>query len=239
MFHGRAGGDGGRDRFLDESAELSALGSRHRVVLHHRAGKTRGAQREGVRPSDGLALHERDLQAATAQVERDPRLIGQCDARADARHRALDLLVPTQDADRHAERPAERLGQPRLIGGVAERGGRHGPDRLRPCPLRDVAEPRDGVQRPVEQIVGHPAARGDLGTQVEDHPIAQDVRERTLRRRIGDEQLERRAAEVEDGAPHAATPSDPAAAGRTARRPGARRRARGPRSSPSSSRTSR
>ena len=58
------------------------------------------------------------------------------------------------------------------------------------------------LQRTVQQLVGDPPGRGDLGAEVEDHAIAQDVRQRAVGRGVGDQQLERRAAEVQDGAPH-------------------------------------
>ena len=174
------------------------IGSPATIVRHSRAAPSGNESVHG----DASVVDERDLEAATAEVEGEPRARWQRDARADPRDRAPRLLVAGEDVDRHPERAAERLGDPGKVRGVAERRGRDREHALGAGAFRDVAEPGHDLERAVEHLVGHASGRGDVGAEVEDHPVAQDVGQRAVGVGVGHEELERRAPEIEHRAPH-------------------------------------
>ena len=185
-----------------ERAELPALRPGHRIAGDHRSPQPRGPERERIGPGDASVVDERDLETATAEVEGEPRAGWQRDARTDPRDRAPRLLVAGEDVDRHPERAAERLGDPGKVRRVTERRGRDREHPLGAGAFRDVAEPGDDLEGAVEHLVRHTSGRGDVGAEVEDHPVAQDVGQRAVGVGIGDQELERRAPEVEHRAPH-------------------------------------
>ena len=211
-----------RDRAPRPRPHGLALVPGGRVVRDQLSGQPAGADRQAHAPPQPVRVRERDLQA--------PARRGRAGASTPGRARrwpATPAKVSRASSRPSMKRtgvPAARLEQraraPPGWGCPVARSSRSARPRRAPVRTAISGSRRRSRPRGRRRRRDAPAA-GEHQPEVQHHAVAEDRRERALGVGVGDEQLEGRAPEVEDGEPPRRAP----AARRPVARPPAGRRA--------------
>ncbi len=160
-----------------------------------------GADRQAAPPSEPLGTSERDLEAPAAEVEQQRRTLPERDARRHPREREAGLLAPVDEPHLGPDRALEQRRQCVAVGAVAEGARRERDDVIRPHAYREIHQASRGLGGASRDVVGDPAFAGEHPSEVQHDAVAQHGGERSLGIRVGDEQLEGGAAEVEHREP--------------------------------------
>ena len=142
------------------------------------------------------------LQAPTTEIEAEDRLLTHPDAGPLPEEAQPGLLLAGEQGDRTSQdllEAAEELGP---VGRVAEggRGQRHHDVDARV--VRRSPEPTHRAHRRGGPVGGHAPGPGHLGPEVEERPAAQHRGQHSVPGRVDHHQVERAAAQVEDGDAH-------------------------------------
>jgi hypothetical protein len=191
------------EQLLDLGLDRAPVAPRHRVGPHEGGRDPCGTEREGLGPSDPSGVDERHLEAPTTEVDRDPRVGRDRDARSDACDGRARLQVTGEDPQRRADRRLDRGCELRPVRRFAERRGRHRDHLVYGGPIDQIAEATDDLGGAIQRAGRHAAGGGDFGPEVQDDAVPYHRGQPAVGLDVADEELERGAAEIEDGDAHA------------------------------------
>ena len=100
------------------------------------------------------------------------------------------------------EHPLEPAEQPGAVVGVPQRGGGQGHHHVDSGLLGGGLQPAHRADRRGRPVGGHAAGAGHLGPEMEERPAAQHRRQDAVPGGVHHHQMERAAAQVEDGYAH-------------------------------------
>ncbi len=192
-----------RERFLDAAAQAARFASAHRVGGRELAVQASDAQAECLLEAQLRGVADRELETAAAEVEAERGLFAQTDAAAKRREDQARLFLPRQDPHVRVQCAAELLGELAAVLRVAQRGGRDRQRLLRARALGHATQAARRVDRALARLGRNQSVGSDRRAEAQHLALARHPLHVTVRRRVGDEHVERRAAQIRHGDAHA------------------------------------
>ena len=195
----------------DPVAQPPHLALARRIVRDDLAGEPGGpdAQRRG--PRHAVTVADGELEAPAAEVQPEGRPRPQRHARPQPGEDEPRLVEPVEEPNGAPRSQRQPAGQGVAVRGVAEGAGRQDQDSFGAVTLSQRAEARHDLDGGFLDVAGDRAALADRPAEADRLAIAQARVERAVGQHVGDEEVERGAAQVEDGESH---PCDPTGGGR-------------------------